>query len=384
LNREALITFCQDLIRLKSLSGSEQLVAGRLAQEMWMLGYDEVTIDPYGNVIGRIAGNGERSILFEGHMDVVEVPTPEDWSVDPFGGEIKDGYLYGRGAADMKTALAAMIHGAAERAGSSDGPDIYVAAVVYEEIFEGVAFGKVLDTITPDAVVLGEPNDLQIAIGQKGRAEIVLETIGVNAHSAHPEVGVNAIDQMVSLLMQVNRLPVIESERLGRGIMVATDMLSSPYPGASIIPDRCRVTMDRRLIEQEDKDSVLDPIRKEIETLTGRLDRFRAEVSYAIAELPTYTGESLRSERFYPGWVLDEDDVLVRKVKTVYHDLDLDPVICTYQFCTDGSESAGKRGIPTIGIGPAKAEMAHVVDERVEIEKIHTAAAIYGRLAVIF
>ncbi|PKL26919.1 MAG: YgeY family selenium metabolism-linked hydrolase [Spirochaetae bacterium HGW-Spirochaetae-2] len=383
-NNEKLIAFCQDLIRLKSLSGHEKAVAERIVREMRELGYDEIRTDRYGNVIGKLCGDGRRSILFEGHMDIVDVPDAAAWSVDPFGAVIKDGRLYGRGAADMKAALAAMIHGAATRSGVRDGADVYVVAVVYEEVFEGVGFGKVLDHLAPDAVVLGEPNNLEIAIGQKGRAEIIVETIGVNAHSAHPERGVNAIDQMVRLLHHLRETPPAVSPRLGEGIMVATDMISSPYPGTSIIPNRCRVTLDRRLLEDEDRESVLAPIRSTIDTLESQDPSFKAEVSYAREALPTYTGESLTSERFYPGWYLDEEDFLVLAAKKVYSDMGLDPLVRTYQFCTDGSESAGNKHIPTIGIGPGTVGQAHVVDEYVEIRHIVLAAEIYGRLATEF
>lgn len=384
MDSEKLIAFCQDLIRLKSLSGNEQAVADRVMQEMRELGYDEVRSDRFGNVVGKLRGDGVRSILFEGHMDVVDVPDPTVWSVDPFAAVIKDGRLYGRGVADMKGALAAMIHGAASLHKSGKGADVWVVAVVYEEVFEGVGFGKVLDKIVPDAVVLGEPNNLEIAIGQKGRAEIILETFGVNAHSAHPERGVNAIDQMIRLLSRVHTIPPTVSPRLGEGIMVATDMVSSPYPGTSIIPNHCRVTLDRRLLEGEDRESVLAPIRSVIRELEDAEGSFKAEVSYAQEALPTYTGERLDSERFYPGWYLDEEDFLVLKAKTVYSDMSLDPKVRTYQFCTDGSESAGNRHIPTIGIGPGKSEHAHVVDEYVEIRQIILAAEIYGRLAASY
>ncbi len=384
MNKEKLVTFCQDLVKIKSLSGNEGVVAQRVIKEMEALGYDEIMTDPYGNVIGKINGKGEKTILFEGHMDIVDVPTPKDWSVDPFGGVIKNGCLYGRGSADMKSSLAAMIHGVSDLIGSSNSADIYVVAVVFEEIFEGVGFSKVLDMITPDAVILGEPNNLEIAIGQKGRAEIILETIGVNSHSAHPEVGVNAIDLMIPLLAKVKQIPVIESEVLGKGILVATDILSSPYPGASIVPDRCRATIDRRLIEDESHESVLAPIQAVIDSLSNEIKDFKATASYSVEELPTYTGASLHSERFYPGWILSESDTLVRNAKNVYNELGMDPVISTYLFCTDGSSSAGERGIPTIGIGPAPAEMAHVVDEHVKIDNIVAAANIYCGLASNF
>lgn len=381
MNKNRLVAFCQDIIRLKSLSGNEQAVAERIVREMTILGYDEVTVDPYGNVIGKICGEGKKSILFEGHMDIVDVPTPEKWSVDPFGGVIRDGKLYGRGASDMKAALAAMVYGAAELVGLQHDSDIYVVAVVHEEIFEGVGFGKVLDVIRPNVVVLGEPNDLEIAIGQKGRAEIVLETLGVNSHSAHPEKGVNAIDHMVLLLNEVNKLPVLESELLGKGILVATDIVSSPYPGTSIIPNHCRVTLDRRLLEGETRQSVLAPIQDILQVLGEKYPNFSAKVSFALEELHTYTGKSLKSERFYPGWTLGKENELVQLATRIYNELDIEPVIRTYQFCTDGSESAGIRKIPTIGIGPGRADLAHVVDEHISIDRIVSAAEIYSGLA---
>ena len=366
---------------MKSLSGNEQLVAERIVQEMINLGYDEVNIDSFGNVIGKIVGDRTRSILFEGHMDIVDVPTPEKWSVAPFGGIIQNGRLYGRGSSDMKAAMAAMVYGAAECIGAQNIADIYVVAVVHEEIYEGVGFGKVLEQIHPDVVVLGEPNNLEIAIGQKGRAEIVLETIGVNSHSAHPENGVNAIDHMVLLLNEVKKLPVKVSEILGNGILVATDIISFPYPGTSIIPNRCRVTLDRRLIEDETRESVLAPISAVIKSLGEKIPNFSAKASFAVEELHTYTGKTLKSERFYLGWTLDKESELVQLARKVYNNLLIEPIIRTYQFCTDGSECAGNRNIPTIGIGPGRADMAHVVDEYVEIEKIITAAKIYSYLA---
>ena len=383
MNRENLLHFCKRMIKTKSLSGKESEVASLITAEMRTLGYDEVLVDDFGNVIGKLNGSGNGSLLFEGHMDVVDIPSPEAWSVDPFGACIKNGRLYGRGAADMKSALGAMIHGVAAVRREIKA-DIYVTAVICEEILEGVGFGKVLDRIRPDAVILGEPNNLSISIGQKGRAEIVLETSGVNAHSASPEVGVNAIEAMLPLLNKVISLPVIQSKTLGDGILVATDIISSPYPGSSVIPDRCRVTLDRRLIEDESRQNVLAPIQNIIRQLSKEKSDFKADVTFAAAELQTYTGETLKSERYYPGWILNEESGLVTKAKQAFRDIGMEPGVDYYRFCTDGSESAGKRHIPTLGIGPAKATMAHVVDEYVEIEDIVSAAEIYGRLAILF
>ena len=384
MNTTSFITFCQDIIRLQSLSGQEQDVAARIAQEMETLGYDEVSTDAYGNVIGKINGSGSRSLMFEGHMDTVGIPSPDAWSVDPFGAQIVDEKLYGRGTADMKCALAAMVYGAAEVIKENPETTLYVVGVVYEEIFEGVGFGKVLDQIPPDAVVLGESTELTISNGQKGRAEIVLESFGTNAHSATPERGNNAIYHMLPLIERIKALPVIESDELGPGILEVTDIVSSPYPGSSVIPDRCRATIDRRLLQTETEGSVLAPILQCIDELHADCPEFSASASYSVAEMQTYTGKPLGSKRFYPGWLLDPNHALVQSAQQALSNLHIEPRLTTYRFCTDGSESAGKRNIPTIGIGPSKTTMAHVVDEYVHVDELIKVAQIYAELARCF
>jgi acetylornithine deacetylase/succinyl-diaminopimelate desuccinylase-like protein len=104
-----LLRFAQDLVRIKSYSGQEKQVAGFVARKMGDLGFDEVAIDRYGNVLGR-AGDGERIILFDSHTDTVAVTDEAQWQVAPFSGEIRDGALWGRGAADMKSGLAASMY----------------------------------------------------------------------------------------------------------------------------------------------------------------------------------------------------------------------------------------------------------------------------------
>jgi putative selenium metabolism hydrolase len=379
-----LIDFCRESIRTKSLSGREDQMAALVAGEMKKLGYDEVTIDDYGSVIGKINGAGEKSVLFEGHMDTVDVPAGDQWSVDPFGGEMKDDRLYGRGSADMKSALAAMIYGAAELIGQRERlhGDVYVCAVVFEETLEGVAFGKILDTISPDWVVLGEPSGLKLALGQKGRAEIVIKTTGKNAHSATPEHGVNAIDAMHTFISRVNEIPFTSSRQLGKGILEITDIISSPYPGSSVIPNYCRATYDRRLIEGESEEMILKPFKKIIEKLKREDSDFEGTASIEYAAEKTYTGALIESSRFFPGWIIDTDATIVKAALDSYSRLGFEAEICYYPFCTDGSESAGKRNIPTIGIGPAPPEMAHTVDEHVRIGDIIKVKNLYREIAL--
>ena len=106
--KDDLIRFTQDLIRIKSYSGQEEEIVKFIEQKMKALGYDEVIIDSMGNVLGRI-GSGEKSILFDSHVDTVMVNDEELWDVPPFSGQIEDGRLYGRGSVDMKSGAAASI-----------------------------------------------------------------------------------------------------------------------------------------------------------------------------------------------------------------------------------------------------------------------------------
>jgi len=389
MHSEQLIDFCQKIIQTESLSGQEEQMAALVKTEMEKLGYDQVWVDAYGNVVGRIqgtAGTGRdpRTILFDGHMDTVGVPSPERWSDSPFSGLIKDGVLYGRGTADMKCALAAMIYGVAELLPSKAAlaGDVYVAAVVFEETLEGVGLGKVLDSISVDCVVLGEPSDFKLCLGQKGRAEIVIKTDGENAHSATPDRGINAASHMISLLPQIDNIEMQQCEFLGKGILELTDIISSPYPGSSVIPNHCRATYDRRLVSNETEEDVLAPITEIISQFESRNPQFKASAAIKHATESTYTGETLSEKRFFPGWIIPESAPQVQAALQACKNLGYETRVDYYPFCTDGSESAGRRGIPTIGIGPAPSNMAHVVDEHIHTDDIVKAKNIYREIAL--
>ena len=107
-----MVAFLQDMVRTPSFSTQEGEVAARLAEEMHRIGISDVRVDRIGNVIGRIGAGGSKKLVLNGHMDTVGVSDPAAWIRDPFGAKIENGVLYGRGAADMKGALAAMVYGA--------------------------------------------------------------------------------------------------------------------------------------------------------------------------------------------------------------------------------------------------------------------------------
>lgn len=382
--QKEVLELCARLIQAESYSGSEKAVGGILGDYFRAHGFDEVTVDGYGDVIGCIRGSrpGPR-VLFDGHMDTVPVTEPEKWTDPPFGAVVRDGRMYGRGTSDMKGALGAMSCAAAEFAEATDknfAGEIYVAGVVHEECFEGVAARSISALVKPDYVVIGEASELNLKIGQRGRAEIVVETFGKAAHSANPEKGINAVYQMAKVIEAIRQLPPTEHPVLGKGILELTDIKSSPYPGASVVPEYCRATYDRRLLVGETKESVLKPLQELLERLGKENPELRANVSFAVGEEICYTGEKITGERFFPGWLFDREEPFVQKIYQELTQHGYTPAITQYNFCTNGSHYAGEAGIKTIGLGPSRENLAHTQNEYVEVEQLIGAADCYGHV----
>lgn len=378
---DQLIQFCQKMIQAKSYSGQEENVAQEMKKFCEETGFTDIHVDKYGNCICHIKGKlpGPR-LLFDGHMDTVPVPDPSVWDHDPYGAEIIDGRMYGRGTSDMKGALSSMLAAASFYAKDCDynfAGDIYVAGVVHEECFEGVAAREISACVKPDYVIIGEASQLNLKIGQRGRGELQVETFGVPAHSASPGEGVNAVYSMCRVIDAIQGLAPSSHPVLGDGILELVDIKSSPYPGASVVPDYCRATYDRRLLVGETKESVLAPINELLDPLIKEDPSLKVSVSFVTMEEDCYTGAKIGSERFFPGWLYDKDDVFVQDVYKELQAMGYDPAITNYDFCTNGSHYAGEAGIKTLGIGPSKETLAHKINEYIEIDQLVKAAECY-------
>ena len=379
--KEQLLIFCRKLVQTQSYSGQEGRVAKEIEAFCNANGYHDIHIDRYGNCICHIKGSrpGPR-ILFDGHMDTVPVPDPSAWAHDPFGAEIVDGRMYGRGTSDMKGALSAMLAAASFFARDCEydfAGDIYVAGVVHEECFEGVASRAISDYVKPDVVVIGEASMCNVKIGQRGRAEVIVETFGVPAHSANPEKGVNAVYGMCRIIQEMQKLTPPSHPVMGKGILELTDIKSSPYPGASVVPDYCRATYDRRLLVGETKESVLAPIQALLDRLMAEIPTLKAKVSFAVGKDLCWTGETIQGERFFPGWLYDQTEPFVQDVLAELHSMGYAPEVTQYNFCTNGSHYAGEAGIPTLGIGPSRENLAHTVNEYIELDELFKVADCY-------
>ncbi|MCI8650063.1 MAG: YgeY family selenium metabolism-linked hydrolase [Anaerotruncus sp.] len=372
--QEQVVALCQKLIQQQSYSGHEDGVVAELAAQMKAEGFDSVTVDRYGNVVGCIKGKRPgKKLLFDGHIDTVPVGDAAEWTYPPFAAELHDGKIYGRGTSDMKGAVAGFVVAAAAFAKDTNrdfAGEIYVAGVVHEECFEGVAAREISKAVQPDYVVIGEASQLNLKIGQRGRGEIVVETFGKPCHSANPEKGINAVYKMARVIEAIRTLEPTHHPVLGDGILELTDIKSAPYPGASVVPEYCRATYDRRLLVGETKESVLEPIQKLLDKLMKEDPELKVKVSYAIGKELCHTGEEITGERFFPGWLYDENDAFVQAVKKQLEQMGYQPEITQYNFCTNGSHYAGEAKIKTFGLGPSKENLAHTVNEYIEVDQL--------------
>ena len=157
--KEQIVEVLQNLIQRRSYSGEEKEVAEYIKKLCLEVGYDTVHVDKYGNVIGSVKGKYEGpKVLMDGHIDTVPVDE-EKWTKKPFAGNIEDGKLYGRGTTDMKGAVCAMLLAGAYLAQDLKkefAGEIFIAGVVHEECFEGVAAREISKYIKPDYVIIGE------------------------------------------------------------------------------------------------------------------------------------------------------------------------------------------------------------------------------------
>lgn len=382
-DQTALAGFLRDLVQTPSPSTQEQAVAERILAEMNRLGFRDVRIDRIGNVVGRIGPGHGPLLMFNGHMDTVQVSDPEAWSCAPFGAQIAEGELHGVGACDMKGGLTAMIYGAKllRDAEVALKGDVVVACVVQEEPCEGLASRVLIEEegIRPDWVVLGEPTNLDVSRGQRGRLEMRLVTHGRSAHSACPELGDNAIYTAARLVFGLELLAeqLGDDEFLGPGNLAVTD-ISSRASSRNAVPDRCEMIIDRRLTLGESETMALSEIQRVIAR-----EGVRAEVEVTEYHATSYTGYACRAREFYPAWVIAEDHPLVLStVRAVREQLRHRPRVDRWDFSTEGTYTAGIAGIPTVGFGPGDPRHAHTADESVRLADVYAAAGVYARLAV--
>lgn len=375
---DGLVEFARSLVRIRSYSDHEGELARHIAEKMRELSFDEVFMDSTGNVVGRI-GNGPRKILFDSHMDTVEVNDEQDWDLPPFSGEIKDGRLYGRGSVDMKSGLAASVFAAvaARELGYLSGKAVYVTTTVCEEYCDGENLKMLFreHPINPDCVVICEPSDNLVTLGHKGKAQMRIRTHGVSAHGSAPEKGVNAVYEMAEIISRVERLNHrLSAKGTPHGTVVLSE-ISCVTASLNAVPSECSIYLDRRLVPGETEED----IRKEMETL---VEGKKATWETGTLRRKSWKGADLVYTPFHLAWKVDPEDRLVQACNRA-HESVFGKAPEKYDFWDFGTNAVTpvSMGIPTVGFGPGEYKLAHMVNENCEISKIKEACRFYANLA---
>lgn len=366
------------LIRSRSLNppGDVRECAGLIAEELRKRNLPSEIIEEkpgVANVVSLLQGQaGGKTMVWNGHFDVV--PAGENWEFDPFGGEFRDGYIYGRGSSDMKSGLAAMIVAldALKKAQAPFRGRIVFQAVGDEETgSEGGTMLMIRKKIGAEAAfaIVSEPTNLQISIGNRGLRWIEVTVKGRASHAGRPHLGANALQAAARMISGLEKLDFKARHPL---FEIPTPSLSVTMMQAgtkiNIIPERCTFAIDRRMIPGETSETV----RREIEEVV------RQNLS---------TGISAEIRITHEGWepyALDPASSLVaglsRAVQEVVGEA---PRLKGKAGCTDASHLVHKAGIPTVCFGPGLEDTAHTANERVALEKVVQAAKIYARAAMI-
>jgi putative selenium metabolism hydrolase len=371
-----------NLVKIKSLSLQEKEVQLELKRQMEEAGFDEVNIDGLGNVIGRI-GNGKKILAFDGHMDTVDFGNMENWDFNPLSGEIKDGFVHGRGTVDQEGGPAAFVTAGKilKELGFDKDMTIYFVGSVIEEDCDGLCWKYIIeeDKIKPDVVVSTEPTNLGLYRGHRGRMEIRVHFHGVSSHGSAPERGKNAIYMSSRAALEIEKLneKLAFDEFLGKGSVTISEIVSGS-PSLCAVSDYARIHLDRRLTWGETKESAMAEIQEIVKDMN-------AEVELLNYEETAYTGLKYGMEKYYPTWKIEEDHFAVQTGIKAFEELyNKKPNVDKWTFSTNGVTITGMYGIPTIGFGPGNEVLAHAPNEKVPVNDLVIASAFYTMFTYLF
>jgi putative selenium metabolism hydrolase len=383
-----IVQFMRDICAIPSVDGKIGPVGERIIAEMKALGFEEARFDKMGNTIGRI-GNGPKVIVFDSHIDTVDVGDPGEWGWDPFVGKVEAGILYARGACDEKGSTPGMVHGLAiaRDLGLLDGYTAYYFGNM-EEQCDGIApniFVEVDPQAKPDFVIIGEPTRMQVYRGHKGRIELKITAKGRSAHAASHYLGDNAVYKMAGVISEIRDLD--RRMRFGMGhhpvqgyASIAVTYVSARTASLNAVPDQFTIYIDRRITLNEPRDEVI----AQIKGLIPDYLQDEIHVEELFYDTPSYTGFVFPVSKFYPPWLLEDDHPLTqagqRTVEMLWGEK---RALDTWDFSTNGTYWAGKAGIPAIGFGPGDEQFAHSILEQVPLDDVVKATEFYALLPKI-
>ncbi len=365
-----------DLVRIPSVNppGGEGPVAAYLQQRFTALGLSAHVTDVEPgrpNVVGTMPGpEGGKRLVFNTHLDVV--PAGDGWSRDPFDPWVSDGKIYGRGTSDPKGSLAAMVHAieAVCAAGVGLAGDVVLAGAMDEEV-GSLGTRSMVAGLRADMAVVGEPTGCEVCVAHKGSCRPVIVVRGRVAHAAEPEQGLNAITSAVPVLGALERYGKQLRRRRHRLLESPTAVVTIIQGGtkANMVPDRCEILVDRRLVPGE----TADRVTAELEAIFGGLRARHPDLQVVIDRFGPTTGGPSETEITHP--LVQAALTAVSRVRggrARPHGFTLNCDMTIFR----------EHGVPTVILGPGEPKIAHQPDEFVPVGELVTAARIYAGLMV--
>jgi acetylornithine deacetylase len=317
------------------------------------------------NVVARLAGQSDEAIWFDAHADTVGV---EGMAFPPFEGRVEGDRLRGRGAADNKGSVAAMMAALIDvsRSGEKPPATIVFTATADEEYTMRGLLSLLEGGMTAKAAMVGEPSALEIIVAHKGVARFKVSTSGKAVHSSRPEEGVNAIYRMgkvVNALEQYakggvgrERHPLLGKATLSVGVIRGGEYVN-------VVPDRCEVDIDRRLLPGEDARKAVADVR---DYLANALEE---EVGLKVSAPALVV----------PGMSIASETGLVQAVAAAVREVTGKAPLGGMQGATHAGQLV-KAGIPAIVFGPGPAGQSHTATEELDLNQLEQAAEVYERV----
>ncbi len=378
-SREEAIALLADLVRAESVNPPGDTrkavevirrAAGTFTEDVEIVSCEETV----PNVFVTLNPRGRPQLLYNGHLDTVPVGDEANWEVDPLGAVIRHNRMYGRGVADMKGGVAAMLM-AAKALAVERVPlkgSLVLSFVGDEETGAGKGAGYLMQNgyYSPDMVVVGEiTNDSRIAIAEKGIIVYVLTTKGRTAHGSTPWVGVNAIDKMTKILyrLQTDLMPALSRRESGL-LPPATMNIGTIKGGVSfnVVADSCEVVIDRRTLPDE----TIEGVTREVQDVIDRVKAEDPEVDASLVQLAAASP-----------FETSPDETICRLAEKTMQELGRPSDFVGYEQVCDG-RIFSEKGIPTIVMGPGTASKAHTPDENLELDQYMDAIKVYALLAM--
>lgn len=375
IDRDLVVELTRDLIRLPTVNppGNELPAAQYLARRMEEFGL-EVEVQQIeenrANVIGRIRGTGDGHLVFTGHIDVVP-PGGQEWQYPPFAADLEDGRIYGRGSADMKGGVAAIVAALAalQQSGFRPKADVIAACTYGEEAGMVGAKGMTERRSLQGSryLVVAEPSDLGVYIGEKGVLWVNVRAFGRTAHGSMPHLGVNAISYMARLIPRLEAYPFAyqESELLGKPTLSVNVIAGGNK--TNVVPDVAEISLDMRTVPGQNHGQMVEQIRHIAQELAGEFHSDLAiEVEVVQDQAPLETDRS--------NALVDAIIQSVTATRGV-------PEVGGVAYGTDAAYLGPGFDMPMVICGPGAAGMAHQPNESVEVEQLVQATQIYADLA---